>query len=308
MNMFFRNIFLLIFSVTFLVNCADEYVPVNKTDMSPLYVESTVPSDGSVGVKRDLSPAGAIIINFSKAIDERYANENFINFTCNDVSVESKISLSEDKKVISIKLKSGLLLQERAECKVVISRLIRDSAGLPFYLNPSTVGSGLLKEDGGVQDILITDSGSVPADNNKDKRTGEGNYVFSFVTEYVPFLITNVSPANNEIISTDAIAEFAGVVIDFNKTLDPDTVNISNFIMSGEDVELLLSEDSKTVTIKPGMGLKEGVDYSVMIMPFVRDTSGNDLGHTYVYKLLFLKLYLYLYLMVQRMWIIRLIQ
>lgn len=276
----------LLIQVTLFVSCAEDFVAVEKAQMSRLYVISTVPSDGSTGVKRDLGPVGAVVINFSKAIDEKYADPNFINFTCNETAVNYKVSLSEDRQVLSLKLRSGTILPERAECRVVISRLIRDTVGLPFYLNPSELEASTypLDGDGGVDDdIVIKDSESGTKSGNKDKRSGEGDYVFSFQTEYLPLEITGISPADKEVVAVDAIPLFQGVVIGFNKSLDPDSVNISNFLLIGEAIEPVLSEDAKTVTLRPASGLKEGKDYTVMIMPFVTDTSGISLEETLVY-------------------------
>lgn len=277
----YNKLFLKILILSFLFSCADEYIAVDKTDMSPLYVVSTVPQNGSIGVARDLSPAGAVVINFSKALDEKYINENFFDFSCNGVKPESKISISEDKKVVSINLKQGVILPEQADCRVVISKLIKDSAGLPFYLSESSVSNALLNEDGGVNDVVLSDDIS---ESKKEKRTGEGDYILRFVTTYQPLEIVSVTPQDKSIISVNDIQSFQGIVILFNKPLDVSSVNFSNFIVAGETTQLSLSEDKKSVTITLLNGIQEGKSYDFTIMPFVTDESGVILGETYNYS------------------------
>lgn len=268
-------------SLLLLINCADEYVPVDKEDMSPLYVVNTVPANGAVGVERDLAPNNAVVINFSKTLDEKFVNEEFFDFTCNGVKPESKINLSEDKKTVSIRLKQGVILPERAFCRVVVSKLIRDSVGLPFYLSENSISSSLLQTDGG----LLTDtSQNTPKDLYKDKRTGEGDYILEFTTIYEPLRIKSVFPEDGAKISPDQFSSFQHIVVSFNKAINAESVNISNFIISGEYYELTLSEDKKDVVIKLAEGLKEGRKYNLTVMPFVSDESGILLGETYSFS------------------------
>ncbi len=268
-------------SLLLLISCADEYVAVGKEDMSPLYVTNTVPENGAAGVARDLAPLGAVVISFSKSLDEKFVNEGFFDFTCNGIRPESKITISEDKKTVSFKLKQGVILPERAFCRVVISKLIRDSAGLPFYLSENSVSASLIDIDGGT----VTDTSQDSSQNTyQDKRTGEGDYILEFTTLFEPLKITSVSPEDRAKIPADAFSSFQGILIKFNKSLDEESVNISNFIIPGEPYELMLSEDKKDVTIKLAEGLKEGRTYNLTVMPFVSDESGILLGETYSFS------------------------
>ncbi len=276
MHQFQKNLIISSLLFVFLA-CAGEYVVVDKADISPLLVESTVPQNGATDVPRDLSPSGAVIINFSKPIDERYVNENYFDFNCNGVRPDSKITLSEDKKVITIKLRQNVLLPEQAYCRLVISKLIKDKSGLPFYLSEGVMNQSLTGEDGGISD---TNQSIV---SGKEKRTGEGDYILEFVTQYEPLKITTITPEDKSIISVEKISNFDGIKVSFNKSLMEETVNLSNFILS-EPVELLLSDDKKEVTIRFLNGLREGENYNYTIMPFITDTSGILLGNTFNYS------------------------
>ncbi len=271
-----------ILTISFLLilfSCAGEYVAIDN-DTSLLYVISTVPKDGAKRVQRDLAPSGAVLINFSKAIDERFITEDFFDFSCDGVKPESKISVSEDKKTVSIKLKQGVVLPEGAQCRVVISKLIKDSSGLPFYLSGNIMSNPLDVEDAGIKDISVAADTS-DFEGNKDKRSGEGDYIFEFVTDYEPLKILSVSPEDKSIVDVEGIADFRGIQIKFNKPLDERSVNSSNFLVSGEPTELALSEDKQSVTINLINGIKEGKRYDYIVMPFVTDISNIILGETY---------------------------
>jgi hypothetical protein len=280
--------------IAILISCAEEYSPVDKSDMSPLYVSSTFPENGAKDITRDLSPEGGVVINFSKPVDERYLISDFFDFTCNGVPVENKISISDDKKVVTLKLKRDYMLPEMAFCRVVISKLIKDANGLPLYISPTSESAALIDEDAGVvdvvgSDIVSTDTGILNDTGNtektpKDKRTGEGDYVVEFVTQYTPLKIVSTEPQDGAMISVDDIPDFKGVTITFNKPLNADDVNISNFLVSGEGINLTLSEDRLSVTIGLLSGLKEGKRYDVIVMPFVRDEAGISLMETYTFS------------------------
>ncbi len=274
------RLFLSFILITILFACADEYLVIDKEDMSLLYVINTIPKNNSTNIARDLSPAGAVIINFSKELDEKYVSKDYFNFTCNELEVDSKISLSDDKKTVSIKLKQGTILPEGAFCRVVISKQIQDSYGLPFYLSENSISSPLITSDAGFEDAIDTNMTS----EYKERRTGEGDYILRFVTEYEPLKIISIKPEDKSIIKISEFSSFEGIEVGFNKPLNPDTINISNFIIAGEPIELNLSEDSKIVTIKLLNGLRERKTYNLRILPFVSDNAGILLNDTYIFS------------------------
>ncbi|MCX7943088.1 MAG: Ig-like domain-containing protein [Deltaproteobacteria bacterium] len=264
--------------LVYLTNCVGEYLPTSKEELAPLYVVSTIPKNGAINVDRSLVPFDAVVINFSKPLDEKYINEEYFDFTCNSLKVDYKVLLSDDKKGVYLKLKRDYILPEGAYCRVVISKLIRDTTQLPLHLSERDLSLSLMGADTGLSDISEYSDRQV---SYEDKRIGEGDYILEFMTIYDPLKIVSINPEDKTVIPTSLISEFPGVFIRFNKPLDPKTVNQSNFIVMGRTAKLSLRDNKYLVNVEIVEGLKEGETYYLTVMPFVMDESGIMLDRSY---------------------------
>jgi hypothetical protein len=100
--------------------------------------------------------------------------------------------------------------------------------------------------------------------------------------EDIPPMVSYVTPEDGEI----GVGLRPKIIIDFNKSMDPDTINATTIILSEGStlitVQFTMSEDLYTTTLTLESDLELLTEYVLTISADVADVYGNTLGSDYV--------------------------
>ena len=100
--------------------------------------------------------------------------------------------------------------------------------------------------------------------------------------EAVPLMVTYVTPEDGEI----GVALRPEIIIDFNKAMNPDTINATTLILSTGsttiDTTITMGDDLYTVTLTLESDLEPLTEYVLTISADVADIYGNNLAGEYI--------------------------